>query len=224
MAKAYLNAAMAAPGRTQLRLDEFFKSYWSSLPNSPSTLPSVITLGVLISLSFYLFTDVRKKRFRIPMSLFHASVHVLALIVFEFLILKYFYHVDFDLGIPIDEVDVRDLEKPFSTAHFWGFSAAIFAYGWLMGSLIMGWYLAISLNFFNMHWNEAFSALRIKDWKSFLRMKIDETGTLTIYPVGLPRVPREWEKRNGKSGPLLIASEEIKYQCALIEAPIVLHR
>lgn len=51
-----------------------------------------------------------------------------------------------------------------------------------------GIYLLVSLNLSNRHWNEAFSSLRIADYKCFLRMKIGEEG-LTLYPIGLDKVP-----------------------------------
>jgi hypothetical protein len=36
--------------------------------------------------------------------------------------------------------------------------------------------------------------LQIEDWKNFLRMKIDSQGVLTIYPIGIDRVPRAWRE------------------------------
>src|SRR4029078_6369882 len=69
----------------------------------------------------------------------------------------------------------------------------IFLGGWYVGVLLLGLYLLISLNVFGRHMNEAFSSLRIEDWKHFLRLHIDETGRLTIFPIGIRRVPRRWK-------------------------------
>ena len=70
----------------------------------------------------------------------------------------------------------------------------VFVLGWVIGSFLMGLYLFISLNICGQHITAAFSSLRIQDWKNFLRLKLDlETGELTIYPIGLRRVPRTWE-------------------------------
>ena len=66
------------------------------------------------------------------------------------------------------------------------------AFGWVAGSFIVGGYLLISLNLLGEHSNEAFSSLRIADYKNFLRMKIDPEGRLSIYPIGVERVPRKW--------------------------------
>jgi hypothetical protein len=63
--------------------------------------------------------------------------------------------------------------------------------GGVIAATIMGVYLLICLNVFGKHWNEAFSALRIVDYKNFLRLRIGADGALTIYPVGLTNVPRD---------------------------------
>jgi hypothetical protein len=57
----------------------------------------------------------------------------------------------------------------------------------------LGIYLLISLNVFRRHSDEAFSALAIEDWKNFLRLRVTANG-LTIYPVGIDRVPRKWKQ------------------------------
>ena len=36
----------------------------------------------------------------------------------------------------------------------------------------------------------SFSALRIQDYKHFLRFRIKPDGTLEIFPIGIDRVPR----------------------------------
>jgi hypothetical protein len=52
---------------------------------------------------------------------------------------------------------------------------------------------------FGRHSNEAFSSLRIADFKQWVRMKIDRAGRLTIFAIGIDRVPRRWRtgSRNG---------------------------
>jgi hypothetical protein len=61
----------------------------------------------------------------------------------------------------------------------------------LTAPTVMGSYLLIALNSFGRHWNEAFSSLRIEDHKGFLRLKIDATGRLTVYPIVLDKVPHD---------------------------------
>jgi hypothetical protein len=61
-----------------------------------------------------------------------------------------------------------------------------------VGSFILGVYLFISIRVFGRHGNEAFSSLRIQDFKQWLRLCIDATGKLTIYAIAIDRVPRRW--------------------------------
>jgi hypothetical protein len=72
--------------------------------------------------------------------------------------------------------------------------------GALVAPVILGLYLLVSLNLLRRHGNEAFSALRIQDWKSFLRLHIDERGALRIYPIGIRRVPRRWRRAEDPGG------------------------
>lgn len=58
----------------------------------------------------------------------------------------------------------------------------------LVSACWFGLYLFASLTLFGRHWNEAFSATRIRHFKAMVRMKID-AGGLTLYPVGLRTVP-----------------------------------
>src|SRR5205807_2032499 len=94
----------------------------------------------------------------------------------------------------------------------------IIAGGWLVGSMLMGLYLFISLNVFRRHGNEAFGALRIEGYKNFLRLHIDETGALTIYPIGLDKVPKGHEWR--EAGESLEPARD--FAPKLIEPPIVI--
>jgi len=49
------------------------------------------------------------------------------------------------------------------------------------------------------HDNDAFSALRIEHYKSFLRIKIDPVRhTLTVYVVGVDRVQQRWPALRGR--------------------------
>ena len=93
--------------------------------------------------------------------------------------------------------------------------------GWSVGPMIVGLYLLISINVFSRHDNEAFSSLAIQDYKQFLRMKLDEDGTLTVFPVGIRRVPRRWKNREGEGpGPVLEPDDPRATAPELIEDPV----
>ena len=93
----------------------------------------------------------------------------------------------------------------------WAILAAAVAAA-LASATVYGVYLLTSLRFFGKHWNEAFSSFAYRGFKAMLRMKIDRDGRLSIFPIGLTKVPRDRgaTPRNPKLSP------------HLIEGPIVL--
>ncbi|MFT3930147.1 MAG: hypothetical protein QM709_07595 [Spongiibacteraceae bacterium] len=139
----------------------------------------------LILLAFLFFTDTHSKPYRYIAGALHGLSHLFALFSWGWLTSQFTINcLGYDFG---------------STPQMLIAGASVFAGGWLLGSLIMGVYLLISLNAFGRHTNEAFSSLKIEDWKNFLRLKIDTDGSLTIFAVGLRKVPRKW-KRIGERG------------------------
>ncbi|MGH2687689.1 MAG: hypothetical protein ACRDKW_02620, partial [Actinomycetota bacterium] len=69
--------------------------------------------------------------------------------------------------------------------------AAAFAMGAVAGPLAMAAYLWFC-SLFGVHLNEAFGAMRVIDHKCFLRMHLADDGSLTVYPVGIDRVARDF--------------------------------
>ena len=93
--------------------------------------------------------------------------------------------------------------------------------GWIVGSTILGVYLYLSLNVFGRHANEAFSSLAIPDFKNFLRMRIEDNGDLTIFPIGLRRVPRRWQRQpDGMDGSAYEPNDDSASVPELIDGPI----
>jgi hypothetical protein len=98
--------------------------------------------------------------------------------------------------------------------------------GGFFGGFVWGLYWTLTSVFLRMHAEDAFAALRIKHYKNFLRFKF-EKDKLTIYPIGVDRVPNKnfWTDRpKGVTPPLhnpvLVAKKPIVVR--LIEAPIVI--
>jgi len=75
-----------------------------------------------------------------------------------------------------------------------------FVVGGPVGAFLLGVYLFVSIRIFGRHSNEAFSSLRIEDFKQWLRLRIDAAGGLTIHAIAIDRVPRRWRaaQRDGK--------------------------
>jgi hypothetical protein len=115
------------------------------------------------------------------------------------------------------------LSPGWRSVRFTTVALLVAAGGWIVGSVLMGLYLLISLNVFGRHSEEAFSALRIQDFKNFLRMHIAPDGTLTIYPIRIERVPRRWRRREAGEGPTpsrVVPDDPL--EPALIEDPVVI--
>lgn len=72
--------------------------------------------------------------------------------------------------------------------------AAAVAYGpvaGLVATQVVAAYLLVASTF-GVNLNELFAAQGIEDAKSFVRMRIDPDGTLTLYPIAVDRVARRW--------------------------------
>jgi len=165
--------------------------------------PTALFWVVIVVAGVVLFTDTHSKRYRLFGGIAHAIAHLAAV---------------FFLGWGAAWLVGR---AALSTApHLVSIGALVFAAGWLVGPLVLGAYLFVSLNVFGRHHNEAFSSLAIPDWKNFLRLHIDDSGALRIYPIGIDRVPRTW--RPASSGPRLVSSDRRATPPRLIEPPIVI--
>ena len=110
---------------------------------------------------------------------------------------------------------------------FMSYPTLMVVLGAVFGGSLWGLYWVLTGIIGRMHSEQAFAALRIPHYKNFLRMKF-ERDKLTIYPLGIDRVPsaEAWiSPPQGKPNPLphnprLIALRKIDVH--LIEAPIVI--
>src|SRR5262249_51188194 len=93
--------------------------------------------------------------------------------------------------------------------------------GGLLGALVFGIYWVLTSLLLGMH-PDAFSALGIKSYKNFLRMKF-EPHKLTIYPIALDRIPGRngWRPNTGE-GSLIKPKKDLKTR--LIETPIEIEK
>jgi hypothetical protein len=66
--------------------------------------------------------------------------------------------------------------------------------GGVLGGVVTGAYLAAcnACPRFEAHPNEAFAAMRLPSYKNFLRLHIDATGVLHVYPIGIRRTVERW--------------------------------
>lgn len=70
--------------------------------------------------------------------------------------------------------------------------ASVFLYFWVFStpvvSLVFGSYLYICINWLHIHFDEAFSSLRIANYKSFTRFHINNEGNLEVYTLAVDKV------------------------------------
>lgn len=189
------------------------------------TLISPVAVFWVLALfgGFWLFTDTHSKWYRRIAGFLHGFAHVIATFFIGWsatylgvsVLVSWKFHL---LGHPYTwSFDFKHSPQLILAG------ALIFIGGWIIGSFIMGVYLWVSLNIFGRHTNEAFSSLAIPDWKNFLRLRIDTSGNLTIYPIGIRRVARNWKARPaGETGPELVPDDPQATPPELIEPPIIL--
>lgn len=81
--------------------------------------------------------------------------------------------------------------QTLSRGHAAIYYASVFLYFWVFStpvvSLIFGSYLYICINWLHLHFDEAFSSLRIANYKSFTRFHITHDGDLEVIPLLLIR-------------------------------------
>jgi hypothetical protein len=68
----------------------------------------------------------------------------------------------------------------------------LFVLGCVLGSLLFAGYLWLSSRWTGVHSGDLFSSMAITDCKHFLRMRLDADGKLTVFVVGLKKVPGDW--------------------------------
>ncbi|KTD19600.1 Uncharacterised protein [Legionella lansingensis] len=181
----------------------------SRVINEALKTPMGLFWVVAVILGFIMFTDTHSRYYRIIAGSLHSITHLFAAFLLGWAAILFSSY----LGFSYD-----------STPQLLLTGVLIFIGGWIIGSFIMGIYLLISLNVFGRHSNEAFSSLAIQDWKNFLRIKIEPTG-VTIYPIGVRRVPRKWKMRDPNvTGPDLIPDDPKATTPELIEKPFKIHR
>ncbi len=159
-----------------------------------TALINQVSMGfiLVLILGFVLFTDGRYRRFRWFGGIAHAVIHLVAA--------SFVYWLATYLLITVWGLQPKAMLQYFFAGWI------IVPAGWILGSVIMGLYLWLSLNLFGQHPNEAFSSLKIQDWKGFLRMRVSKEGTLDVHFIGIREVPRKWQ-RGPAGGPRWVAAD-----------------
>jgi hypothetical protein len=112
----------------------------------------------------------------------HALVHILPYVLLQ-------------IGNSLFDYFCYSGEAPYEAGHtvrsnLIALSIAVFCSPF---SAVVFWaYLRLALDRYGRHENDAFAAMRIEDYKSFLRICVEE-GRLVVHAIGLRVVPKRWE-------------------------------
>lgn len=123
----------------------------------------------------------------IALSLIHAALHVAALFALVWL---------------LHRVDAQLLQLRAGPWWLWLITMAIFfiPVGGAVAAFLFGLNLLVTCMWFNMNHNDAFSAMRVFDYRHFLRIRI-LGDQITVYSIGLERVPRRSEWQDNPASP-----------------------
>ena len=101
------------------------------------------------------------------------------------------------------------------------FAGAVVLLGGFMSATLVGWYFLVTHTLLGMHDNEAFSALRLRSFKGFVRCHIAASGDLTLYPIGIPQVrSRRWRLNSLALPGTSWFSRPVDVRPILIEPPV----
>lgn len=93
------------------------------------------------------------------------------------------------------------------------------AMGAVIGPVVIGLAL-IGANLLGLNDNELFSAIRVSDYRCFVRLRVDRDQVLTMYPIGVDRVVRTWRVDDEAPTPVLQPIRPIRVRS--IERPVVI--
>lgn len=196
----------------------------SAVGYSMVTRPWTMVLGLTTVLSLGAFADGAFGRWKWLMGSLHGLGHIVAAF---FCAWAGTYFTVTGLGV-CAEITPDQTHCAGGWLHLAGkfllSSTFTFIGGFLVGPFVSGLYFWVSVNGFLAHSNEAFGALAVADYKNFLRLRISQDGCLTIYPVGVERVPRHWKETHaGPASPAYAPDDPDATEPRLIEEPIRVH-
>ncbi|MBD3629087.1 metallophosphoesterase [Cyclobacterium sp.] len=166
--------------------------------------PAALFLNLLLFFGIVMFTDVKSgaKNWNYLAGLVHGLLH---LVNFYFLLWLFSRINLFQLGLGINE-----------SRQIFLFVVEMVLAGGIISAVLFGLYLTFSVVVLKNHITEASSSYRWEGYKNFLRFSVNKEG-ITIFPVGLKKVPANWENVGTEEKPRFEGGD-IQYD--LIEDPI----
>ncbi|KAK8567138.1 hypothetical protein V6N13_005050 [Hibiscus sabdariffa] len=156
-------------------IDVYQYQYFSELVKTKCKLDHILEDD-----SFFDLLLARKKRAII--GVLHVSAHLVVALILMLLL---------ELGL--ETCIQHNLLATYGAIIYY---ASIFLYLWVFSthvvSLVFGSYLYICINWLRIHFDEAFSSLRIANYKSFTRFYINLDSDLEVFTLAIDKVPKEW--------------------------------
>ncbi|MEX2564536.1 MAG: metallophosphoesterase [Cyclobacteriaceae bacterium] len=168
--------------------------------------PAALFLNILLFAGILVFTDTKsgKKKLNYIAGFVHGVLH---LINFYFLFWLFSY-----TNLNHFEMSVNSIEQILL------FTLEMVLAGGTISGILFGAYLTFSVIVLKNHITEAASSYRGEGFKNLLRIHINEEN-ITIYPIGLKRVPKNWVNVGTEENPKFQGGP-IKYE--IIEEPIII--
>lgn len=176
------------------------------------TTPMFVLVAGVLGWVLYKYADEKTTQKKLRMGLSHALAH-LGLVVLLTSILPPSNALLFGIA-------------PTSAWAFWLAAIEFIIIGGFAGGLIWGAYLSYVCGKEGLHYNDAFSAMRLDSYRHFLRMRI-KADELTIYPIGIDSAPvrSDWivnikAAKDNQNEPVYLPSKPLGEH--LIEGPVVI--
>jgi hypothetical protein len=155
-------------------------------------VPPAALVVALASAALLAYTDAATRLERLVATLLHSGAHISTMVASTALATWAAAHA------PDLPSWMRPLGSLDANAHLAALVAASGA-GAVFGSIVFGVYLRLQ-ELRDRHGNDAFAALHVSDWKSFVRLELGPDGALTLYGIGIPTVAGRRSLRTADDG------------------------
>jgi len=156
------------------------------LPKSPEFALVVL----LTAIGLTAFNENCRYRTRLLLGALHTILHLSGLIL------------TYCVAVELTTLLYNQIEA-LSFSFFW-FLLLMVVLGGGVGGVVIGAYLTLSLNLFGANLTNAFSSLRIAEYKNFLRLRLTGDGELVVYPLGIDEPTAEPARVHAIESPVRI--------------------
>jgi hypothetical protein len=189
----------------------FFGLFYNQLGNLCST---PIFALLLLGFPFILIwaADIKSTTRKWVVAIIHALAHLTLMVVGTAL-------------LSVLVIGLKSVSYFGEILYFFVLSILVVLLGFI-GAAIWGLYLTVACWLWKDETNNAFSAMRLDNYRHFIRLKI-EADKITIYPVGIDKSPKreDWKinesyKKGTQDIPVIVPTKDLEQH--LIEDPIVI--